>query len=411
MYLPQKKLDLLCLFCIYSLDSFGIAIIYPIFTPIFLLETSPFFSLAASVPYKTLLLGLLLALFPIAQFIGVPFIGDFSDKIGRKKAFSFTLLGSGIAYFLTAISLSFYSIELLFISRFFSGFFAGNTSLCFASLSDISGSHQERSKNFGLLAAFGGVSFLLAILFGVFFLDTETTNAFSASIPFYTIAVLSIVVFTVTLFFFQDVTKKTENAKFSLAKGVKHIISSLRIQSLRRAYAVFFFFSIGWIASMQFYPSILLLVYKKSPLHFTVNLLIAGAVWSLANFFVQRLLMNIFSSIQVLFVATPLLVFFLLSCLLPQSYLSFSIHFSLSIFLAALVWTNALALVSLMGPKEIQGRIMGINQSFASLASILAALTGAFFTGIYPISVFFLGALCTALAFLSIRKIEKNLHY
>ncbi len=94
------KLNLLCIFLIYSLDSFGIALAYPIFTPIFLADHTPFFTSDLPLFYKTLSLGVLLSLFPIAQFVSVPFIGEFSDRAGRKKTLSFTLIGSTCSYFL-----------------------------------------------------------------------------------------------------------------------------------------------------------------------------------------------------------------------------------------------------------------------------------------------------------------------
>ena len=75
--------------------------------------------------------------------------------------------------------------------------------------------------------------------------------------------------------------------------------------------------------------------------------------------------------------------------------------------MAALTWTNTFANVSLNAPKEIQGRIMGINQSFSSLATIIAALGGGLFAGIYLPSVLMFSAICIALAFIFLKKTKK----
>jgi MFS family permease len=404
----SKKIDLLCVFLIYSLDAFGIAIVYPIFTPLFLMEATPFFSLDTSFFQKTLLLGVLISLFPIAQFVGVPFIGDFSDRAGRKKVFRYTLLGSTFAYFLCFIAVLIHSLMLLFIGRLFSGFFAGNASLCFASISDLSKTELERTKNFGLIAAFGGISFLLSIASAEFFFHQASLSPWKASCPFLLISFFSLMAFFFMQRFFTEARSPMNNASFHLGKGFEHILSSLKMKPLKTTYFLFFFFLLAWIASMQFYPSILFKTYHKTPASFTVNLLLVGAMWSLANFFVQKKLVKYFSPSQILSATLPLLFLFLLICSLSQSYLAFSIHFSLSVFLAALCWSNSIAFISLSAPLQIQGRIMGVNQSFASISNILAGLLGGLFAGINPKFVLFLSAICIFISFLFLRKAQKS---
>jgi MFS transporter, DHA1 family, tetracycline resistance protein len=401
--MKSNKLNLACIFLIYSLDSFGIAIAYPIFTPIFLNDHSLFFADSTSIIYRTLSLGFLLAMFPIAQFISVPFIGDFSDRIGRKKTFAFTLIGSTLSYLLAAFSIFIYSVPLLCISRLCSGMFAGNTSLCFASLSDLSTTDQERSKNFGLMAAFGGISFFLSILSGEYFFNNDFTSEFAASMPFIIIAFLSAATLLFMIALFHDVKSPKKRAKFHLAQGYHHIVATLRSKTLRSPYLVYFFFAMGWSAMAQFYPAILFKVYNKTPIAFTVNLLSVGIIWSLANFVAQRYLAKNFTPKQVLWATIPLLFFSLLSCIPEQSYLSFSLHFSLSIFAAALTWTNTFANVSLHAPKGIQGRIMGINQSFSAIATILAALGGALFASIDPSCVLIFSTICTFFSLIFLR--------
>ncbi len=244
----SRRLNLASIFLIYSLDSFGIAIAYPIFTPIFLSDHSLFFAESTSMVYRTLSLGVLLAMFPIAQFVSVPFIGDFSDRIGRKKTFCFTLIGSTLSYFLAALSIFLHSVPLLCVSRLSNGLFAGNTSLCFAGLSDLSTTDQERSKNFGLMAAFGGVSFFLSILCGEYFFNSDLSSELAPSFPFLILAFLSAATFFFMLSLFHDVKTPTKKAKFRLIQGYHHIVSTLHSKTLRPPYLIYFFFAMGWSA-------------------------------------------------------------------------------------------------------------------------------------------------------------------
>jgi DHA1 family tetracycline resistance protein-like MFS transporter len=398
-FMRSQKLNLACIVLIYALDSFGIAIAYPVFAPIFFGEHTPFLAAHTPLFHRALLFGILIALFPIAQFISVPFIGDFSDRVGRRKTFIFTLLGSTFSYLLAALGIYFHSVLLLCISRLSSGLFAGNTSLCFASLADISTSDQERGKNFGLLGAFGGLGFFVSILCGEYFFNKAHPSHLETVLPFLIVALLSLLAFISMLLLFHESKPSARGAKFHFMQGYHHIVSTLHNESLKNAYMIYFFFAIGWVAIMQFYSPILIEVYKKPPISFTVNLVAIGALWSLANFFAQRFLIKRFSPKEILWFTVPLLFLFLLSCIPSQGYISFSIHFSIAVFMAALTWTNTFANVSLHAPKEIQGRIMGINQSFSSIATIIASLGGGFFAGIYPSFALVFSTLCVAAAF------------
>ena len=404
MHLTRKRLNLLCVLLIYSLDSFGIAIVYPIFTPIFLAEHTPFFLTETSLFYRTCALGVILSLFPIAQFFGAPLIGDFSDKVGRKKTLSLTLGGSAIAYALSALSIFLYSLPLLFLARFIGGFFAGNTSLCFATISDLSSNDQERSKNFGFVGAFGGLSFFISILCAEFFFNAKEASSFSSMLPFLITCALSTLTLIFLLCVFQDAKESYTRASFSLTRGYEHIRSTFKNKSLTNAYFLFFFFSIGWIATMQFYVANLMQIYHKIAFDSTINLLLVGVMWSVANLGAQKFLAKRFTPRQILLGTLPIFFLLLFFSPFPQSYFSFSLHFCLATFCAALIWTNAMANVSLSASQEIQGRIMGVNQSFAAIANIVAALSGGLIAAFNPSFVFFLSAFCILLALHFLRK-------
>jgi predicted MFS family arabinose efflux permease len=263
---------------------------------------------------------------------------------------------------------------------------------------------QDRSKNFGLLAAFGALSFLVSILCGDYFFNQSMSSPWAISFPFFIIAGLSFLILLIMLVFFRDTKPPKKNCKFNLAKGYHNIVGTLQNTATKNAYLVYFFFSAGWVANMQFYPLNLIEVYHKEPLSFMINLLIVGAVWSGANFFVQRLLVKYLSPKEILWITTPALCFFLLSCLITQSYVSFTIHFSCAVLMAALCWTNTFANVSLTAPKEIQGRIMGINQSFSAIAGLVGSLGGVVAASLHPSLIFLFGAICMVYSIHFLRK-------
>ncbi len=113
----------------FFLDSFGIGMIYPLFTPLLLFPEYHILSTSISILRKTILLGLLISAFPFAQFFGAPLIGAISDRLGRKKCFLITVSATGIGYFITGLGIILGLLPLMFIGRLWTGFFAGNLTL------------------------------------------------------------------------------------------------------------------------------------------------------------------------------------------------------------------------------------------------------------------------------------------
>lgn len=86
-------------------DSLGLGIVLTIFAPLLLNSTSHL--VAPDIPLKerNLLLGLLIACYPLAQVLFMPFLGAISDYFGRKKILQWTVFATGFSFTFSAISI------------------------------------------------------------------------------------------------------------------------------------------------------------------------------------------------------------------------------------------------------------------------------------------------------------------
>jgi DHA1 family tetracycline resistance protein-like MFS transporter len=388
----------------YFLDNFGLAIIYPIFTPLLIKTENSILSFSTPYFQRTVLLGLLIAAFPLAQFFGAPLVGQFSDRVGRKRVFYITIGGTALGYTLTAISIMSHSLTGLFISRFATGFFAGNLTLCLATIAHMSHDDTSRTRNFSLLNAIGGLSFIIAIAFGGICSDSAISRHFSPSFPFWVTALFSYVNFICFHLFFIEPHKGPRHPGFNPFRGINHILQGIRSRELRTLYAANFLFMLAWIAAMQLLPAILLEQFKFNTWSISLSLIGISLAWSLSNFLLNRRLAKSYFPGNILFASLPLLSLFLLFTAISPNPTPFVFLFILSACFASLCWTNGIATISLKAPLAIQGSILGINQSVTSIAAMLSPIIGGLLAAINGHLIYAFGAICCIVAFLLLKR-------
>ncbi len=138
------------------LDAMGIGLILPVM-PALIQEVS-----LTSMSDAALWGGLLTASYAAMQFCFGPFLGNLSDRFGRRPVLIVSLTFMGLDYFLMAAAPT---LLLLFIARIISGITGATYSTAAAYLSDTS-AKGERSRNFGYIGGAFGIGFILGPLIG-----------------------------------------------------------------------------------------------------------------------------------------------------------------------------------------------------------------------------------------------------
>lgn len=374
----------------YLIDHLGLAIVFPIFTPLVLQGHFKLFLDPISHQEKGYILALLIAAFPIAQFFGAPLIGSLSDKIGRKKSFIATILGTAIGYAIIAMGTLWNEFSILFLGRFWTGFFSGNLTLCLAALSDLSQDANTKTHNFSLLATTGGLSFIIASLIAQILFDAHP------SFPFWLTSLLSLVNLVLMLIFFKETRLKLAKDKPEVFQGFHNIFSVFKLKKLRDVYLIYFFFALCWVPTLQFLPLDLSNTFVISSL-FVKNMFIAlGLIWTLTNFFLNPYLHRNYPSHKIVLSSLPLLSLALFSIHLFPFLSLFFIAFIFAVIGGALSWTNIVLILSNTASTEMQGRILGMNQSIGAIA-IMTGLSIGSLLAIYNLHAVFLFTACTPL--------------
>ncbi|MEE8280191.1 MAG: MFS transporter, partial [Alphaproteobacteria bacterium] len=142
---------MLALFLTVFIDLVGFGIIIPFL---------PFFAehFAASPDVVTLLI----AVFPLTQFLFAPLWGRLSDRMGRKPVLLMTLAGLFASYIWLGLS---QGLWMLFAARAFAGAMAGNIAVAQAYVADVTPS-ERRAEGLGRIGAAFGLGFLLGPAIG-----------------------------------------------------------------------------------------------------------------------------------------------------------------------------------------------------------------------------------------------------
>ncbi len=140
--------NILLLYITVFMNIIGFGMVFPIF-PLF----------AQSFNATPLDIGLMAAVFSIAQFFAAPILGRFSDRFGRKPILMFSIGGSAFAFLIASIAPN---LTILYLSRVINGIAtAGNFPIATAYIADIT-SKENRSKYIARVAG----TFALGFIFG-----------------------------------------------------------------------------------------------------------------------------------------------------------------------------------------------------------------------------------------------------
>ncbi|CCB88703.1 MFS transporter [Simkania negevensis] len=389
----MKKSSLFPVFFVLFLDNFGFAVILATFGPLFNEPGYGMISALTSHTTSNIMLAVALAVFSFGQFFGSPFLGDIADRFGRKKAFYITITIATIGYILSGISIFMHSYFFLIFSRFLTGFFAGNLSICLASIADMSPDESSRAKNFSFIVIVTGISWMVAMLMGGYLSDPNISSHFNPALPFFITAVFSGLSLLAIAYMFKETHPSEEKFKLHLLQGFHNIINTLHHKELRVLYLVYFLWIFGWGLTFQWFSPYSIQVFKATILDITWGQFLFGTTWMIGGYFINNLLVKKFHARPIVIVGTGITSLLLLAMALSPNFYWFSGFMTVACFPAAFSWPNTLNLISMSASEDIQGKIMGISQSSMSVGFILATLFGGVLGAIEIKGIYFLAAI------------------
>jgi len=183
MHRLRQHLPLGILLAIAFLTALGLSLVFPVLPSLVGHSTGGTGEVA-------LWVGILAATYAGFALFAGPVLGSLSDRVGRKPILVVCLAGSAVGWVLFGVG---GSIVVLLVARIIDGITAGEQSVAFAYLADIT-EPGERAKRFGLMGAVSGMAFLVGPALGGLLAGIDlAAPAFAAAAASALTAVLALV--------------------------------------------------------------------------------------------------------------------------------------------------------------------------------------------------------------------------
>jgi multidrug resistance protein len=367
----DRNLWILVLICI--INSLGFGIIVPVM-----------YAYGKTFGLTGVSLGLLMASFSVAQFFATPILGSLSDKWGRKPILAVSLAGTCVSFLLFAEARS---LAVLFAARILDGLTGGNISVAQAMIADTATPHN-RAQRFGILSSSFAFGFVIGPFIGGVF------NAISPQAPFFFAAGISLIGTLCTVFLLKEtnLTDKETRLNFSNKFKFASLITTLRRPAIGTAIFIGFLLTMAQFAMGIGFQTFSIDILKITPTQMGIFLACFGICGIIAQLCVP-FFTKVFSSKSVILLLSTFLCFV---SMFITGFTSVFIPFAVCLGVYGLF--NGLrnpmlnAIITDNTNTSEQGKILGINQSYASIGQTLGPLIAGFATVISVHCVFFLSS-------------------
>lgn len=321
---------------------------------------------------RTMLVGLLLALYPLGQFIGSPVIGALSDRFGRKKVLSISLFITTFFYLVIAFSLQMHSLWMLMAACFLCGLSESNVAIAQSSIADVS-TPEDRGRLFAYLYAAMSLGYISGPLVG-----GQLAVHYGYATPFWIVMGLLLISYVWILVGYRDTYIPKTDEPIDYFKTFSNLTTVLTDIPIRRIYLVNFLL---FLSAYGFWRVIQ--IYMVDQWNFNVDKVTfyysyLALTAMIANTFMFAPLSKRFGLKTLITGSAVIGGLLVVSIVVPKSEQSYWFTAGPASMILVMAVAGCGAYLSTLVSAERQGRVLGNNLAIQVGAESLSALFGGF---------------------------------
>jgi MFS family permease len=348
----------------------GYSLMIAIFTPLLLRADGGMLPRSEGVAGRTIALGVLLALYPLAQFLAAPVIGALSDRYGRRPTLLVSLTASTACYALIAAAVQSRTLWLVMVACFVAGLAEANIAVAQSAVADVA-PVRDRSRLFGYVYLSSSLAYVIGPLAG-----GKLANWFDYATPFWAAAALLLAILAVTAVAFRETAATSDPAPIRLTRAFASLRDAGRPGPMRRIFLANFVLYLSIFGFFRVYP-----MYLINRFHLDVGRESLFVAWVavpivVANLGIVGWLARRLTPRQTAARAAPVLAVGMAAIVIPHVQGALWITLGVTALAAAICLPAAAAIVSAAVAPELQGSALGTNQSLQVGAEALTGVAG-----------------------------------
>ncbi len=365
------------LYIVIFIGFLGYSLTITILTPLILNDSG---GVLASLPIdadRLIVLGIVLALYPLGQFFGSPVLGALSDRFGRKPVLLVSLTISTIGYAGFAYALYTKNLPLFMLVSLIIGLSEANIVIAQSAIADIS-TTKNRTRMFAYINLSASGAFVIGPLAGGMLADPNIVPWFSYDTPYRAVFFLLFCTTILTYSSFKETRPKEARREVGYMEAFTNLATVFTSGRLRVIYFINFLIYFAIFGFFRSFPMYLVEEYgmgvSEVALFIAWNAVpvVVASLWLigyLAKYYSSRAI-TIYSSI--LFGISALLV------IIPEPQWALWITLFFPGLMLAVALPACTSMLSFMVVGEQQGSVLGNNLSLEVGAEVLSGLAAGF---------------------------------
>jgi DHA1 family tetracycline resistance protein-like MFS transporter len=365
---------ILPLYVVVFVGFLGYSLMIATFTPMLLLNDNGMLPASSSLTERSLVLGVLLALYPLGQFLGSPVLGALSDRHGRRPILIASLSTTTILYVGIAVALAVQSLPLLMLACFVAGLSESNIVLAQGAIADTA-SREDRNRLFGYIYLSASLAYVVGPLGGGQLADHSLVSWFSYATPYWVVAGLLGATSVTVIAWFQE-THQGTGEKGHTFESFTNLTRVFTDRSLRPLYFVNFVLYLSIFGFFRVYPMYLVDEFHMGVGRVSEYVAFVAVPIVIANVWLVGALSRHTGPRTLVLYSSLAMGVLMALIVIPKSTAALWFTLGATALALAICLPSCAAMLSLAASDREQGRAMGNNQSVQVGAESLSGVAG-----------------------------------